>query len=256
MRKRILILGGTTEARECGELLAHRSDFDVTLSLAGRTASPAAQPVPVRRGGFGGIVGLVSYLREHQIDAVIDATHPFAATMSAHAWSAAVQTDTPLIAIRRPAWSPEAGDRWTEVHDAKEAVRALAPAAQNVFLALGRQEIAEFAHAPQHRYLIRSVDAVDPPLDVPYARYILARGPFEEDEERKLLVANTIDVLVAKNSGGAAAYGKIVAARKLGISVILFRRPPELPVPNVSTATETVAWLDHVLGPAADERGV
>jgi precorrin-6A/cobalt-precorrin-6A reductase len=173
-----------------------------------------------------------------------------------HAWSAAAHTDMPLIAIRRPAWSAEEGDRWTEVLDAKEAVRALAPTPRNVFLALGRQEIAEFAHAPQHRYLIRSVDAVDPPLDVPHARYILARGPFEEDEERKLLVANTIEVLVAKNSGGAAAYGKIVAARKLGIPVILFRRPPELSVPSVSTAAEAVAWLDHVLGPAADERGV
>jgi precorrin-6A/cobalt-precorrin-6A reductase len=255
MRRHILILGGTTEARECGELLARRSELDVTLSLAGRTASPAAQPVPVRRGGFGGVDGLVKYLRDHEIDALIDATHPFASTMSAHAWSAAVQTHTPIIALRRAAWRATAGDRWTEVLDAKEALIALGPEPQNVFLALGRQEIAQFALAPQHRYLIRSVDAVDPPLEVPHARYILARGPFEEEQERKLLIDHAIDVIVAKNSGGAAAYGKLIAARKLGIPVVLFRRPPELPVSGVASANEAVAWLDHVLA-APTDRGV
>jgi precorrin-6A/cobalt-precorrin-6A reductase len=255
MRKHILILGGTTEARECAEQLANRSELEVTLSLAGRTASPAAQPVPVRRGGFGGIDGLVNYLRDREIDALIDATHPFASTMSAHAWSAATQTRTPMIALRRAAWRAAAADRWTEVRDAKEAVIALGPKPQNVFLALGRQEIAEFALAPQHRYLIRSVDAVDPPLEVPDARYILARGPFEEEQERKLLIDHAIDVIVAKNSGGAAAYGKIIAARKAGVPVILFHRPPELPVPGVGTAAEVVAWLDHVLAARAD-RGV
>jgi precorrin-6A/cobalt-precorrin-6A reductase len=255
MRKHILILGGTTQARECAEQLANRSELEVTLSLAGRTASPAAQPVPVRRGGFGGIDGLVNYLRDREIDALIDATHPFASTMSAHAWSAATQTQTPMIALRRAAWRAAAADRWTEVRDAKEAVIALGPKPQNVFLALGRQEIAEFALAPQHRYLIRSVDAVDPPLEVPDARYILARGPFEEEQERKLLIDHAIDVIVAKNSGGAAAYGKIIAARKAGVPVILFRRPPELPVPGVGTAAEVVAWLDHVLAARAN-RGV
>jgi precorrin-6A/cobalt-precorrin-6A reductase len=255
MRKHILILGGTTEARECAERLAYRSELEVTLSLAGRTASPAAQPVPVRRGGFGGIDGLVKYLRDHEIDALIDATHPFASTMSAHAWSATRQTQTPMIALRRAVWRAVAGDRWTEVRDAKEAVLALGLQPRSVFLALGRQEIAEFASAPQHRYLIRSVDAVDPPLEVPDARYILARGPFEEEQERKLLIDHAIEVIVAKNSGGAAAYGKIIAAREVGIPVILLRRPPELPVRGVATADEAVAWLDHVLAVLAD-RGV
>jgi precorrin-6A/cobalt-precorrin-6A reductase len=255
MRKHILILGGTTEARECGEQLAHRRELDVILSLAGRTAFPADQPVPVRRGGFGGVDGLVNYLRDHGIDALIDATHPFASRISDHAWTAAVQTNTPIVALRRAAWRAAAGDRWTEVLDAKEAVVALGSEPKNVFLALGRREIAEFALAPQHRYLVRSVDAVDPPLKVPDARYILARGPFDEDEEQKLLLDHAIDVIVAKNSGGTAAYGKIIAARKVGIPVILFRRPPELPVPGVATAGEAVAWLDHVLAPATD-RGV
>src|SRR5712691_7804449 len=111
MKRHILILGGTTEARQLGQLLAARTDVAVTLSLAGRTAAPLALPVPVRRGGFGGIAGLTQYLRDHGVDALIDATHPYARTISAHALSAALQTNTPMIALRRPPWHAVAGDR-------------------------------------------------------------------------------------------------------------------------------------------------
>jgi precorrin-6A/cobalt-precorrin-6A reductase len=247
MRKRILILGGTTEARELGRELADRDDVEVTLSLAGRTASPLAQPVPVRRGGFGGIAGLANYMRDHDISAMIDATHPFASTMSAHALSAAAQTNTPMIALCRAPWHSIAGDRWVEVQSAREAVDALGVKPRHVFLALGRQELAPFASAPQHRYLIRSVDPVEPPLEVPSAQYILARGPFDEDEERALLLAQAIDVVVAKNSGGLATYGKIAAARMIGIPVILVQRPPATAAPQAASVGEAVAWLDHVL---------
>jgi precorrin-6A/cobalt-precorrin-6A reductase len=255
MRKPILILGGTTEARECGQHLAVRTDIAATLSLAGRTASPLAQAIPVRRGGFGGIAGLAQYLCDNSIAALIDATHPYAPTISEHALRAASQTKTPIIALCRPPWRAVAGDRWTEVLDAVEAARTLGALSRNVFLAVGRQEIAHFASAPQHRYLIRSVDPVEPPLAVPHARYILARGPFDEAGERALLLAHEIDVVVAKNSGGFATYGKIAAARALGIPVILLRRPPELPVYRVATVGEAIAWLDHVLKTPA-ERGV
>jgi precorrin-6A/cobalt-precorrin-6A reductase len=255
MNKHILILGGTTEARELGQDLAARTDVAVTLSLAGRTASPSAQAVPVRRGGFGGSAGLTQYLRDNAVDVLIDATHPYAPTISAHALGAASETNTPMIALCRPPWRAVAGDRWTEVLDVLEAVRTLGIKPRNVFLAVGRQEIAHFASAPQHHYLIRSVDPVDPPLAVPYARYILARGPFDEEQERALLRAQAIDVVVAKNSGGAATYGKIAAARTLGIPVILLRRPPELPVHRVATVGEAIAWLDHVLK-APTDRGV
>jgi precorrin-6A/cobalt-precorrin-6A reductase len=255
MRKHILILGGTTEARELGQRLAARTDIATTLSLAGRTASPLAQAVPVRRGGFGGVAGLAQYLRDNAIEALIDATHPYAPTISDHALGAAAQTKTPMIALCRPPWRAGAGDRWTDVLDALEAARLLGMKPRNVFLALGRQEIAHFASAPQHHYLIRSVDPVEPPLAVPHARYILARGPFEEEQERALLLAHAIDVLVAKNSGGSATYGKIAAARTLGIPVMLLRRPPELPVHRVATSAEALAWLDHVLK-APTDRGV
>ena len=255
MKKNILILGGTTEARLLGERLAVRTDMTAILSLAGRTAAPLPQGVPTRSGGFGGTAGLIEYLRTHEIGAVIDATHPYASTMSAHALHAARQTTTPLLCLCRPPWIAVAGDEWTEVRDVQEAANALGAGPRRVFLAVGRQEIANFAVAPQNYYLIRSVDPVDPPLAVPRARYILDRGPFTEVQERELLRAHAIDVIVAKNSGGAATYGKIAAARALSIPVVLLRRPPALDVPTVATVGEAMSWLDHELKAPAD-RGV
>jgi precorrin-6A/cobalt-precorrin-6A reductase len=250
MKRHILILGGTTEARQLAQLLAPRIDLEVTLSLAGRTASPLAQPVPTRRGGFGGTEGLVRYLQDQAVYALIDATHPYAATISAHATNAAHRTGTPMIALRRPPWVAVAGDRWTEVSDAQEAARTLGIEPRRVFLALGRQEIAPFVSAPQHRYVIRSVDPVQPPLAVPHAQYIEERGPFGEDAERALLVEHSIDAVVAKNSGGRATYGKIAAARSLAIPVLLIRRPADPGGSAVTGVSEAMAWLDHVL--AAD----
>jgi precorrin-6A/cobalt-precorrin-6A reductase len=255
MRKRILILGGTTEAREFAQAVAVRGDLETTLSLAGRTAAPLPQSVPVRRGGFGGIAGLAEYMREQQVSALVDATHPYAARISAHALIAASQTNTPMITLSRPPWRAVAGDQWTEVHSVQEAVDALGRKPRHVFLALGRQELAHFAAAPQHHYWIRSVDPVEPALAVPHAQYILARGPFEEDQERTLFLAHAIDVLVAKNSGGRATYGKIAAARMLGIPVMLLRRPPETAAPQVASVGAAIEWLDHVLNIPAD-RGV
>jgi precorrin-6A/cobalt-precorrin-6A reductase len=252
MRNHILILGGTTEARLLGQRLADRRDINVTLSMAGRTASPAAQSVPVRRGGFGGTVGLTRYLREHDVIALIDATHPYAPTISEHALSAALEAHIPMLALRRAAWTAVEGDRWIEVKDAADAVAVLGAARRHVFLALGRQELAAFASAPQHHYLIRSVDPVEPPLQVPHARYIQERGPFDEAAELTLLRGNAIDAVVAKNSGGQATYGKIAAARTLGIPVMLLRRPPAAAMPAVASVDEAMAWVGHVLGTGCD----
>jgi precorrin-6A/cobalt-precorrin-6A reductase len=252
---RILILGGTAEARQLAERLADRDDLTVTLSLAGRTAAPALQPVPTRIGGFGGSQGLADHLAAARIDVLVDATHPYAATISANAARAAVLAKVPLIALRRPAWAPVAGDRWIEVADATGVVAALGALPRRVFLALGRKEIAPFAAAPQHYYLIRSVDPVTPPLDVPDAVYIMGRGPFAEADERALLLQHGIDVIVAKNSGGSASYGKIAAARALGLTVVLLRRPALPQVPAVESVEDAVAAIDHALTPAI-ARGV
>jgi precorrin-6A/cobalt-precorrin-6A reductase len=251
---RVLILGGTTEARHLAERLAPRADLDVTLSLAGRTSNPIPHPVPLRIGGFGGAEGLAGFLAAERVDRLIDATHPYAALMSANAAQAAAQSGVPLLALRRAAWRPVVGDRWTEVADTRDAARALGAASRRVFLALGRNEIAAFVAAPQHFYLVRSVDPVEPPLAVPHATYIRARGPFREEDDRALLAAHAIDVVVSKNSGGGAAYGKIAAARALGIEVVLLRRPALPNVTAVERIEDAVAWLDH--GVASPARGV
>lgn len=215
------------------------------LSLAGRTANPVAMPVPVRLGGFGGAQGLAVHLRDAGIGVLVDATHPYAAAMSRHAAEAAALAGVPFLALRRPPWQRAPGDDWAEVPEAREAVTALGAVPRRVFLALGRQELAPFTAAPQHDYLIRSVDPIEPPLAVPQASYILARGPFEEAAEHVLLRDARIDTIVCKNSGGAATYGKIAAARALGIRVVMLRRP-ELPeAPEVATTEEALAWLVH-----------
>ncbi len=253
--KTVLILGGTTEARQLAAKLAARGDLDLTLSMAGRTENPVEQPVPVRTGGFGGAVGLADWLVEHGTDLLIDATHPYAARISANAAEAARISGVPILALRRPGWERVDGDRWTLVEDGEQAVAALGETPRRVFLALGRQEVAAFETASQHAYVIRSVDPIEPPLGVPDATYILARGPFAETDERALLEAQRIDVIVAKNSGGQATYGKIAAARQLGIEVILFRRPPLPEVPSAPSVSAMAEMVDHFATPA-EKRGV
>ncbi len=252
---RILILGGTAEARQLAGRLAGRASLDITLSLAGRTASPAAQPVPVRVGGFGGAEGLANYLVSERIDALIDATHPYAHVISANAVAAARRSGVPLVALRRPPWVAVSGDRWIEVSDVREAMHALDQTPRRVFVALGRNELAPFCNAPQHYYLIRSVDPVDPPLPLSHVGYVTGRGPFSEAEDRGLMAEHRIDVVVAKNSGGPATYGKIAAARALGVDVIMLRRPAAPDGAAVATIEDAIAWLDHALTSTA-ARGV
>jgi precorrin-6A/cobalt-precorrin-6A reductase len=243
----ILILGGTAEARALAAALAQRTVYAATLSLAGRTAAPAPHPVPVRSGGFGGAEGLARYLRQQRIDALIDATHPYAATISANAAQAANAAHVPLIALRRRPWPKVPGDDWIEVETVEDAVKAVGDTPHRVFLALGRKELQPFAAAPQHVYLVRSVDPVDPPLAVPHATYIAARGPFSEVEDRALLEHHRIEIIVAKNSGGESTYGKIAAARMLGIPVIMLKRQALPAAESVETVDDVLAWLDHAL---------
>jgi precorrin-6A/cobalt-precorrin-6A reductase len=252
---RVLILGGTTEARQLAERLAGRAGLDVIVSLAGRTASPTAQPVPVRVGGFGGAAGLADYLIRERIDFLVDATHPYAAVISANAVAAANKSNVPLITLRRSPWIAVAGDRWTEVSNVREAVQVLGPAPRRVFVTLGRNDLSAINNTPQHFYLIRSVDPVDPPLPLPLVSYIIGRGPFSEADDRALIIEHRIDAVIAKNSGGTATYGKIAAARALSVDVIMVRRPPAPDSRVVGTVDETMAWLDHALTSTA-ARGV
>ncbi len=232
-----------------------RTDCDSLLSLAGRTAEPMTQPVATRSGGFGGSDGLAGFLAAEKFDLMIDATHPYAARISHNAAIAAGQTGIPFFALRRSAWKPEAGDHWTNVRSVADAVEALGKSPKRVFLAIGRQEAFHFESAPQHNYLIRSVDPVTPRLEIPEAHYILATGPFKESDERELLIENRIDAIVAKNSGGTATYGKIAAARALDIAVIMVERQQPADVRTVETVKDALGLIDHLFSPEMN-RGV
>lgn len=254
-RPRILILGGTSEARLLAEALAARDDCDVLLSLAGRTEKPAVQPVPVRIGGFGGAAALADFLRAGRYELLIDATHPFAEQISANAAFAAETTGIAAIALRRPEWQRLPGDRWREVQSIPAAIEALGPSPRHVFLATGRQGAHHAEAAPQHSYLIRSVDPVEPPLALANVDYVIDRGPFSLEGECVLLRQHEIDIVIAKNSGGAATYAKIEAARLLGIDVMMVARAPASKVTAVETVEAALAVIDHLFPPAMN-RGV
>ena len=251
---RVLILGGTTEASALASLIAGEARFDAILSLAGRTASPRAQPIATRTGGFGGADALAQWLRDEKIDAVIDATHPYADRISTNAVAACRQAHVPLASVVRPAWQAAPGDLWQGVPDTRAAAAALGQTPRRVFLSLGRQELAAFAAEPQHHYLARSVD---PPQGIalpPDIRFILARGPFDQPAEEKLLADERIDVIVSKNSGGSAIYAKIAAARTLGLPVVMVARPHKPAGHPVMNAEGALTWLVH--GALRSPRGV
>ena len=207
-------------------------------------------PVPTRIGGFGGAAGLEEYLKTEGVQMVIDATHPFAAQISTNAFHAVRGAGIPLLALRRAAWAPHEGDNWTMVPTMEAAVAALGKRPLRVFLALGRKELAPFEAAPQHSYLVRSVDPVDPPMAVPDARYVLTRGPFTEADDAVLLRSQGIQAIVCKNSGGKATSGKLAAARTLGLPVIMVERPEVPQVRVVKTVEQAIGWIDQRARPA------
>lgn len=258
MTLRVLILGGTTEGRLLSERLAADPRFDALLSFAGRTASLQRPGVPHRIGGYGGARGLAEFLKRERFDALIDATHPFAAQMSSNAAIAAEQTRTPWIRFERDAWRPVPGDRWVRVGRMAEAASAIGVEPRRVFLSVGRTEVDAFRAAPQHAYLIRAVDAFEPQL--PRARVLAARGPFAFAAETELLVRERVEVVVSKNSGTDATYAKIEAARALALPVIMVERPSLPPAPLANSLRDVEAWLATLhaapepLGPRADRR--
>lgn len=237
------MLGGTTEASALATALAARGERAV-LSYAGRTENPRAQAIPTRVGGFGGVEGLANYMTREGVTHLVDATHPFAARISANAIVAAGRAGVTLLALTRPEWVEGPGDRWTRVTDTEQAAAALGSDPARVFLALGRQTIADFASAPQHFYLLRFVDAAEPPA-LPRHHLVVDRGPFTLAGELALLREQRIEVVVAKNAGGTGARAKLDAARELGLPVVMIDRPFIPPRPQVSSVAAVLDWLDH-----------
>jgi precorrin-6A/cobalt-precorrin-6A reductase len=239
----ILILGGTTEASALAAALADRPGLAAVVSLAGRTSAPKPLAVPTRIGGFGGVAGLMRWLQKHGAGAVVDATHPYAAVMARHAAEACATLGIPFLALRRPPWRAQPGDRWTEVTDMAEAAQAIGPQPRRVFLTVGRLELDAFAAAPQHSYLVRTIEPLEDALALPRLTAIRDRGPFDAAAEEALMRREGIEVLVTKNSGGTATYGKIAAARALGLPVIVAARPHKPEVASVERPEEVLAWI-------------
>lgn len=237
---KVLLLGGTGEARELAGLLAG-AGVEVVSSLAGRTSDARVPVGEVRVGGFGGVSGLAGWLREHPVDAVVDATHPFAANITANAFSATREVGTSLLVLRRLGWTPEPGDNWHWAETASDAADLLPRLGTRAFLTIGRQGLDAFAGTG----LWTLARCVDPPEPRPtWCTLILARGPFTLADEETILRDHGIDVLVTKDSGGPATAPKLTAARRLGIPVVVIRRPPLPAGPEVvETVEEAVQWV-------------
>ncbi|MEV6337661.1 cobalt-precorrin-6A reductase [Nocardia vinacea] len=235
-----LILGGTREAREIAHIASGERGFDIVSSLAGRVRDPLLPEGAVRIGGFGGVEGLRKWLANNEIAVVIDATHPFAGTISANAAGAATDLGLPLLHVRRPGWSQRPGDRWIRVPDLDAAAQAISELRERIFLTIGRQGVAAFAGLTDQWFLIR---AIDPPTGAlpPHHELLLARGPFSPADEQRLLTQHRIDAVVTKDSGGDQTAAKLDAARSAGLPVVVVDRP-ELPPGAAVVESVDAAW--------------
>jgi precorrin-6A/cobalt-precorrin-6A reductase len=244
---RVLILGGTGEATELAARVAIIPGIEAIASLAGRTREPSVPSGNVRIGGFGGVAGLVAYLRQMQIDVLIDATHPFANQISFNAAAAATEVGIPRLMLIRPAWEKIKGDRWIEVDSNTSAAAVLENEAKRVFLTVGRQELAAFAHLKDIWFLMRMIDPPGEDALVPPGVILCDRGPFALDNEKEILIQHNIDTIVSKNSGGDATYAKIIAARELGVQVVIVNRPAIPAGEQVTDIDSAVTWLREKL---------
>ncbi|MEO0620161.1 MAG: cobalt-precorrin-6A reductase [Pseudomonadota bacterium] len=258
-RARILILGGTGEGFALAAQLVRDRRFEVITSMAGATPAPKVPEGGLRRGGFGGIPGLRDYLLREKIAAVVDATHPFATAISLNAARAAAACRLPLAQFKRAAWAQGTGDQWHEVDDLAAAAAALPANAGRVFLTTGKTTLQHFSSRDDLTFLARIVARPRDGSDVGWPRNLTVleeKGPFTLADELRLLRAHHIDWIVSKNSGGAAAYPKIIAARELEIPIVMVRRPV-LEAPDhgvlVQDIEAAVAWLERVAADAATE---
>lgn len=244
-RPRVLILGGTTEARELATLAAQRwgARVDVITSLAGRTTTPVEVAGTARRGGFGGAAGLADYIRRENVDVLVDATHPFAAQISRHAAEAAAAAKVAHLVLTRPPWRPTPADCWIDVADAAQGAARIPALGRRVWLTVGSADLDAFAALTGAWFLIRRVEPPSTPLPLRDYELVLGRGPFTLENERALLATHRIDALVCRASGGDATRAKLHAAREACLPVVMIRRPPAPDAPTVSTAHEALGWL-------------
>jgi precorrin-6A/cobalt-precorrin-6A reductase len=242
---RVLILGGTHEAFQLAEQLAAQRGVDFISSLAGRTREPRLPKGQVRTGGFGGAEGLADYLRAERITHLVNATHPFAAQISANAVAAADAAGIPLLRLLRPAWAARQDDRWVAARDAAEAAELCRREGGRIFLTLGSGEIEAFTEIYNAHFLVRMVDA---PEQLPLSDYhvVTARGPFSLQDELRLLAEHHIGLIVAKNSGGEATYAKVEAARRMGLPIVMIERPAIALDPRsqaVASVEDVMTWV-------------
>jgi precorrin-6A/cobalt-precorrin-6A reductase len=239
---RVLILGGTAEARELAAAL-HARGVPVTSSLAGRVSRPRLPAGEVRIGGFGGPEAMARWLLEEEIGCVVDATHPFAERISASAAAACASAGVRLLRLERPGWEERPGDRWHWAADLGEAAELAPRLGRRVLLTTGRQGLAEFAGVDSAWFLIRCVEPPDPPLP-PDSEILLDRGPYRLEGELELIDRHGIDLVVTKDSGGAHTSAKLDAARERGLAVIVVRRPPRPELPAVPTVADALGWVE------------
>ncbi|MEV3962832.1 cobalt-precorrin-6A reductase [Nocardia sp. NPDC050193] len=241
---RILLLGGTGEARELARLLTGEREHEIVSSLAGRVSAPIRPAGEVRIGGFGGAHGLREWLADNRIELVVDATHPFAEVITANAAQATARLGLPMIRLSRPGWTAGPGDRWYRVPDLAAAADTAAGLGDRILLTIGRQGVGAFAGHTRPWYLIRSIDPPAGELP-PRHEILLARGPFTVAAESELLTRHRIDVVVTKDSGGTATAAKLAAARAAGLPVVVVDRPPVPPgvavVATVEQAREALS---------------
>ena len=241
MTAHVLILAGTAEARALAEEAAALPGLRTTASLAGITSAPAPLAGRIRTGGFGGAGGLADWLRAHQVAALVDATHPFAARMAANAAAACDETGTPRLRLLRPAWEP-VGD-WRTFPDLAAAAAAL-PDGARPLLTTGRKELGPFAARTDLACILR---VIEPVRDLPpHIEQIVARPPFSVDAELALMRARRITHVIAKNAGGAGR-AKLDAAARLGLPILMIERPDPPPGPRAASVAEAVSWLRATL---------
>ncbi len=246
--KRVLILGGTGDAFSLAKLLDESGGFDIISSLAGRTRYPVEPPGQVRSGGFGGVAGLVDFLKSASIEAVVDATHPYAARISGNAAKACNASNIPHVQLLRPAWQEKPEDHWVPVETLRNAAaEILKRGFQRIFLTTGRQELKPFTPIKDRWFLLRMIDPPKNSLGFEQSEIILGRGPFDTDAEVELMKTHRIDAIVTKNSGGTATYGKVEAAQRLKLPVIVIQRPSAAEGNSVTTADQAVKWLKQLI---------